>query len=50
MTDIIIIVAAEAGGRAKGNKYGMQIAFAKLHIHITMLKRIAFFEAPMMHF
>lgn len=32
MTDIIIIVAAETGGRAKGNEYGMQIAVNKLYI------------------
>lgn len=51
MTDIIIIVAAaEAGGRAKGNKYAMQIAFHKLYKHFTLLKTIEFLRLPMMHF
>lgn len=50
MTDIIIIVAAEAGGRAGGNKYGMQIAFDKLYIHFHCAQNDWVFETLMMHF
>lgn len=48
MTDIIIIVAAETGGRAKANKYSMQITVNELYVHCA--KNDCVFETTAMHF
>lgn len=50
MTDIIIIVAAETGGRAEGNEYSMQISVNKLDVHFRCAKNDWVSETAMMHF
>lgn len=50
MTDIIIIVAAEIGGRAKANKYSMQITLNELYVHLHCAKNDWVFETTPLHF